>query len=71
MKKLLTLLFAIALTLSLTSASFAQAAGGDTSTDKKADTTKKAKKPKAEKKPKAAKPAKADKKAAAPADAPK
>ena len=64
MKKLLTLLFAVALTLSLTSASFAQAAGGDTSTDKKTD-TKKAKKPKAEKKPKA------DKKAAAPADAPK
>ena len=63
MKKLLTLLFAVALTLSLTSASFAQATSGDT-TDKKTD-TKKAKKPKAEKKPKA------DKKAAAPADAPK
>ena len=61
MKKLLTVLFAIALTLSLTSASFAQAAGGDASTDKKSD-TKKVKKPKAEKKPKA------DKKTA---DAPK
>lgn len=47
MKKLLTLLFAVALTLSLTSASFAQA-GGDSSADKKAD-TKKAKKAKADK----------------------
>lgn len=70
MKKLLTMLFAIALTLSLTSASFAQAAGGDTSTDKKTDTTKKAKKPKAEK-PKKDKTKKTDDKKAAPADAPK
>jgi hypothetical protein len=70
MKKLLTLLFAVALTLSLTSASFAQAASGDTSTDKKTDSTKKTKKTKPPKQPKEKK-TKTDKKAAAPADAPK
>ena len=44
MKKLLTLLFSVALALSLTTASFAQDAGGDKKDDaKKADTAKKEK----------------------------
>jgi len=53
MKKLLTLLFAVALSLSLSSVSFAQDKPADSSTEKKADKKeKKAKKEKKEKKEK-------------------
>jgi len=53
MKKLLTLLFAVALTLSLSSATFAQDAGADKKDDtKKAEKKEKKAKKKAEKKDK-------------------
>ena len=50
MKKLLTLLFSIAIALSLTTASFAQDAGGDKKDDTKKSDTKDKKKKKADKK---------------------
>ena len=50
MKKLLTLLFSIAIALSLTTASFAQDAGGDKKDDTKKADTKEKKKKKADKK---------------------
>ena len=50
MKKLLTLLFSIAIALSLTTASFAQDAGGDKKDDAKKSDTKDKKKKKTEKK---------------------
>jgi len=50
MKKLLTLLFSVAIALSLTTASFAQDAGGDKKDDTKKADTKDKKKKKADKK---------------------
>jgi ribosomal protein L12E/L44/L45/RPP1/RPP2 len=54
MKKLLTLLFAVALTLSLSSATFAQDAGGKKEETKKTEKKEKKAKKKAEKKEKKA-----------------
>jgi len=50
MKKLLTLLFSVAIALSLTTAAFAQDAGGDKKDDTKKADTKDKKKKKADKK---------------------